>query len=162
MSNRHSTLFRSVCVECHRPIRSTQSLFPGNISEISINFIWPRTLTSVFYLLLYWKASYSFSMTHARFIQLLVTRHPFQISSRKERNTNVITSILFLELLRKSTLLVRYKLNILRPPRVNHFDNSALLFGGYGSFISLDKMVLYMVYLYLSSGSWSMLFNCFR
>ena len=56
---------------------------------------------------------------------------------------HVIKLSVFLELLWKSTLLVRYKLNRLRPPRVNHFDIRALLSGGYARFIPLDKMALY-------------------
>ena len=56
---------------------------------------------------------------------------------------NVITLSAFLELLWKFTLLVRYRLNITRPPRVNQFDIHALLFGGYSRFITLDKMVFY-------------------
>ena len=36
--------------------------------------------------------------------------------------SRIITSIIFSELLRKSTLLIRYKLNSSRPPQVNHFD----------------------------------------
>ena len=70
---------------------------------------------------------------------------------------NVITFSLSLDLLRKFTLLVRYKLNIFRPPQVNQFDNSALLFGGYTSFIPLDKMVVYGYWKTLPSGSSSML-----
>ena len=50
---------------------------------------------------------------------------------------NVIMFSVFLELLCKFTLLVRYKLNRFRPPQVNHFDIRALLFGGYIRFIPL-------------------------
>ena len=57
--------------------------------------------------------------------------------------SNIVTFSVFLELLCKSTLIVCYKLNIFRPPRVNQFDILALLFGGYAKFILLDKMVLY-------------------
>ena len=54
---------------------------------------------------------------------------------------NVITFTVFLELLWKFTLLLRYKLNIFRPPWMNQFDICALLFGGYTMFIPLGKMV---------------------
>ena len=54
---------------------------------------------------------------------------------------NIITFSVFLELLWKFTLLVRNKLNILRPPRVNQVDICALLFGGYDGFTPLDKVV---------------------
>ena len=50
---------------------------------------------------------------------------------------NVIPFSVFLELLCKSTLIVRYKLNSFRPPRVNRFDTIALLFGGYARFMPL-------------------------
>ena len=40
---------------------------------------------------------------------------------------SVITFILFLDLLRKSTLLVSYMLNIFWPPRVNQFEICELL-----------------------------------
>ena len=76
--------------------------------------------------------------------------HMFYVSS-------VIAFNLVSELLWKFTLLVRYKLNIFRPPQVNQFDNSALLFGGYTSFIPLDKMVVYGYWKTLPSGSSSML-----
>ena len=56
---------------------------------------------------------------------------------------SVIPFSVLLDLPRKSTLLVCYKLNILRPPQGNKFDICALLFGGYDRFIPLDKMVLY-------------------
>ena len=55
----------------------------------------------------------------------------------------IIALSVVLELLWKSTLLVCYKLNIFRPPQVNHFDIRALLFGGYARFILLDRMVFY-------------------
>ena len=42
-----------------------------------------------------------------------------------------------------STLLVRYKLNRLGNPQVNHFDISEMLFGGYARSTPLDKMALY-------------------
>ena len=54
---------------------------------------------------------------------------------------NVITFSVFLELLRKFTLLVRYNLNRFQPPRVNQFDIYALLFGGYTTFITRGKLV---------------------
>ena len=54
---------------------------------------------------------------------------------------NVITFSVFSYLLCKSTLLVCYQFNRLRPPQVNQFDISALLFGGYARFILLGKMV---------------------
>ena len=41
---------------------------------------------------------------------------------------NVITVSVLLDLLYKSTLLVHYKLNVFRPPRVNQFDIRALLY----------------------------------
>ena len=53
----------------------------------------------------------------------------------------VITLSVFLELMWNSTLLIRYNLNRLRPPRVNQFDIRALLFFGYVRYIQLDKMV---------------------
>ena len=56
---------------------------------------------------------------------------------------NIITLSVVLELLRKFTLLVHYKLNRFWPPRVNQFDIRALLFGGYARFTLLDKMVFY-------------------
>ena len=58
--------------------------------------------------------------------------HMFYIAS-------FITFSVFSELPWKSTVLVRYKLNIFRTPRVNQFDIRALLFGGYTRFIPLDK-----------------------
>ena len=70
---------------------------------------------------------------------------------------NTITFSVFLELLCKFTLLVRYKLNIFRPLHMNHFDINALLFGGYYRFIPLDKMVFYGHCKYLLSVSFSML-----
>ena len=56
---------------------------------------------------------------------------------------NVIKFSAFSELLRKSNLLLSYKLSRFRNTRLNQFDISALLFGGYVRFIPLDKMVLY-------------------
>ena len=56
---------------------------------------------------------------------------------------SVIKFSVFSELLLKSTLFVRYKLNRFQPSRVNQFDVRALLFGDYTRFILLDKMVLY-------------------
>ena len=70
---------------------------------------------------------------------------------------NIITLILFLELLWYFTLLIRYKLNRFRIPRVNQFDIHALLFGGYDSFILLDKMVFYGYWKALLSSSSSTL-----
>ena len=62
-------------------------------------------------------------MIHAGSIQLLATRQLFQTSLRKKETrvfyvASVITFSVFLELLRKPTLIVRYKLNIFRPPRI--------------------------------------------
>ena len=54
---------------------------------------------------------------------------------------SVITVSVFSELLWKSTLLVRYKLNRFRPPWVNQVDICALLFGGYARFVILDRMI---------------------
>ena len=51
----------------------------------------------------------------------------------------VILFSVFSYLLWKSNLLVCYKLNRFRTPQVNQFDICALLFGGYVSFIPLDK-----------------------
>ena len=70
---------------------------------------------------------------------------------------NVITLSVVFELLWKFTLLIRYKLNIFRPPRVNQFDIRTLLFGCYARFIPLDKMVFYGYWKALPSGSSSML-----
>ena len=50
---------------------------------------------------------------------------------------NVITFSMFSELLWKFTLLIRYKLSILWPLRVNQFGIPAMLFGGYSRFIQL-------------------------
>ena len=68
---------------------------------------------------------------------------------------SVITFSVFSELLWKSIFLVRYKLNIFRPPRVNQFDILALLLSAYSRFVPLDKMV-YIVNGNLPSGSSSM------
>ena len=54
---------------------------------------------------------------------------------------SVITFRIFLELLRKSNLIVNYRFNCFQPPRVNQFGICALLFGGYVRFIQLDKMI---------------------
>ena len=70
---------------------------------------------------------------------------------------NVITLSVVLELLLKFTLLVRYRLNIFRPPWVNQFDIRALLFVGYDRFIPLHKMVFYDDWKALLSGSLLML-----
>ena len=78
--------------------------------------------------------------------------------------SNVIIFCIFLELLKKFTLLEPYKLNIFRPPRVNQFDICALLFRGYARFILLDKMVFYSYWKALSSISFLMLhiaWHCF-
>ena len=72
---------------------------------------------------------------------------------------NVITLRVVLELLWKFTLLVRYKLNIFYPPRLNQFDNLALLFGGCSRFVPLDKLVFYGYWKALTSGSLSMLYT---
>ena len=65
---------------------------------------------------------------------------------KKETRTfyvaNVIIFSTFSELLWKSTLIVRYKLNSFRPPRANQFYIYALLFDSYTRFTLLDKMVL--------------------
>ena len=66
---------------------------------------------------------------------------------------SVITFSVFLELLWKYTLLIRYKLNRFRPPWVNQFDIRVLLFGGYARLIPLDKMVFYGYWKALPSGS---------
>ena len=70
---------------------------------------------------------------------------------------NVITFSVFLKLLWKYTLILRYKLNLFQPPRVNHFDICALLLGGYARFKPLDKMVFYGYRKTLPSGSSPML-----
>ena len=62
--------------------------------------------------------------------------HMFYVAS-------VIKVCVFSDVLWKSTLPVRYKLNRFRLPLVNYFDICALLFLCYISFIPLDKMVLY-------------------
>ena len=53
-----------------------------------------------------------------------------------------ITFRFFSGLLWKSTLLISYKLDILRPSQVNQFDMYALLFGSYSSFLLLNKFSL--------------------
>ena len=63
--------------------------------------------------------------------------------TRKFYVDSVIKFRVFSELLQESTLLVRYKLNILWPPWVNQFDIRALLFRSLSGFIPLDKTVLY-------------------
>ena len=65
----------------------------------------------------------------------------------------IITSSVVSELMWKFTLLVRYKLNIFRPPLANQFDIRALLFGSYTRSTPLDKMVLYSYCKALTSGS---------
>ena len=110
--------------------------------------MWPCILTCVFYWLPYWTASYLHKYDYDRSIKLFVTHHLFQSSLRKKEThmfyvDNITTLSVFSELLWKFTLLVRYKLNISRPPRANQFDISALLFVSYSRFIPLDKMVFY-------------------
>ena len=56
---------------------------------------------------------------------------------------NVIKFSVFLELLWKFTLLVRYKLNLFQPLQVNQFDIFALLLDYYSRFTRLYKMFLY-------------------
>ena len=124
------------------PIRYTQSFFGGNFPEITINFIWTCTSTYVFDWHPYWTVSYFFIRNYAGLIQLVVIHHLFWFQSTRERNTyfyvaNVITFSVISELPCKFTLLVRYKLNIFWPLRVNRFDISALLFSGYTRFIPL-------------------------
>ena len=75
---------------------------------------------------------------------------------------NVITLSVVPELLWKFTLIVRYKLGIFRPPRVNQLDICGLLFRGYARFIPLDKMVSYGYWKTLPSGSSLMLHIALR
>ena len=70
---------------------------------------------------------------------------------------NIMTLSIVLEFLWKLNLLVRYKLNIFHPPRVNQFDICALLFDDYDRFIPLDKTVFYGYWKALTSGSLSVL-----
>ena len=103
-------------------------------------------MTYVLYRIPYHTVLYLLTITHVEFIQLLVTRHLFRIRSRKEKThmfyvASVIPLSARLELLWKCTLLVHYKLNIFRTPRVNQIDIRALLFVGYSIYIPLDKMV---------------------
>ena len=71
-------------------------------------------------------------MNHIGFVKLFVMHHLFQTQSRKKEKdmfyvASVIIFSVFLELLRKSTLLVHYKLKRFLPPQVSQFDISALL-----------------------------------
>ena len=68
---------------------------------------------------------------------------PRKKDTRMFHVANVIKFSLSLELLRKSALLLRYKLNIFHILRMNQFDICTLIFGGYTSFILLDKMFSY-------------------
>ena len=70
---------------------------------------------------------------------------------------NIVTLIIVSELLWKSTLLIRYKLNSFHPPMVNQFDIRALLFGCYARFIPLDKTVFYGYWKTLPSSSFLVL-----
>ena len=74
------------------PIRYTQILLLGYLSKITNNFIWPCTLTSVFYGIPYWMESYLFTTDYYRSIQLLVTHQLFQNLYIKERKTRVLPS----------------------------------------------------------------------
>ena len=69
---------------------------------------------------------------------------------------SVIIFGVFSELLWKSTLLVRYKLNWFRPPWVNQFESCALLFGGYARIMLIDKMV----YIYIKEKLFVLLYQC--
>ena len=78
---------------------------------------------AVFYWFPYRMASYFFTMNYSGYIQLLVINHIFETSiGRKETHVFYVASIIafsvFLELLWEHILLVRYKLNRLRPPRI--------------------------------------------
>ena len=84
-----STVHYCTLTQC---LISSQIFFIGNFFQITINFISPCTLTAVFYWLPYQTASYLFTVTHTRFIQMLVMHHPLWIHSRKERNTHVYCS----------------------------------------------------------------------
>ena len=66
---------------------------------------------------------------------------------------NLIKLSVVSEILWKSNLLVRYKLDIFPPLQVNNFDISALLFGVYSRFIPLDKIFFYGYWKALPSGS---------
>ena len=61
-------------------------LFP----KLPFFYIWPCTLTSVFYWLPYRMVSYFFTINYAGSIQTLVAHDPFKILSRKEINTHVL------------------------------------------------------------------------
>ena len=78
--------------------------------------------------------------------------------------SSVITFSVFLELLRKSTLLVRYKLNILWPPRVKQFDICVLLFHRLRQ-VHIDKLNgIFCWWKNLPSGSYlisQLAWNCF-
>ena len=128
------------------PIRSTQSLFLGYFSEITINLIWPCTLTMSFH-------HFRIRRNHI-YINMLIPRLYncwWRINSfeshigNKESHMFYIDRVIkfsaFFRLLWKYTLLVHYKLIIFRPPRVNHFGFCAMLFGCYARFILVDKIV---------------------
>ena len=72
-----------------RTIRSTQIFFLGKFSKTTIYFIWPCTLTSICYWLPYRTASFFFTMTHSRLIQLFLMHHLFLIHYRKGKNIHV-------------------------------------------------------------------------
>ena len=129
-------------------IISTKSLFIGNMSEITIDFIWSCTFTSIFYWLLYRKAPYLFTMNHDGLYNYwqCITYFGSSLVNKETRIFYVDCDIpfsIFLELLRNSSLLIHYKFNRFRPPQLNQFDICALLFGGYARFLILDKIVLY-------------------
>ena len=147
-----------------------QSLFLGNLSQITVNFIWPYTLTYVFYWLPYRMASYLRTIWLFRVYTIICDASPVSNPVQEKKETyiyyvaNIITLRVVLELLWEFTLLICYKLNIFRPPRVNQFDICALLFRGYARFILLDKMVFYSYWKALSSISFLMLhiaWHCF-
>ena len=150
------------------PIRSTHSLFLSNCPKITIHFILSRTLTYTFDLLFYWPAHISLirSIIFLYNYWWLVTSFESILGKKETRIFYVDTIInfsFFLELLWKSTLLVRYKLNKFRSPQVNQFDICAVLYGSYARFVPLDKMV-YMNNGNLISGSSPMSqlsWNCF-
>ena len=75
-----------------------------------------------------------------------ITSFEYHLGKKEARMFYIASVIPFsvsLELLWKSTLLVHYKLNRLRPPRVKQFDIHELLFDGYARFVLLDKIVIY-------------------
>ena len=88
-----------------------------------------QTMSFIDYLI--WRC-HIYAINHAKFTQLLVTHNLFQIKYRKKEThmfhvASVIIFSVFLKLLWKSTSLVRYKLNIFRPPWVNKFLIRSLL-----------------------------------